>query len=101
MPEGGEHRAATLQAPGDERVLAVVPRVVRHGAQKLEVFGAVVLPVSVPVVDYLGPEERAAHNLLHDQAVQGPESAVHAHVDVAAGFERARAARPLWVAAVG
>ena len=56
MPEGGEHRAAALIAPQEERVVAAMVVDVGSRAQELELFGPVVLPVSVQMVDLLRPE---------------------------------------------
>ena len=56
MSVAGEERPAALSAPQEERVLAAMVVDVGSRAQELELFRAVVLPVSVQVVDMLRPE---------------------------------------------
>ena len=56
MPFRGEERPAALIAPQEEWVLAAMVVDVSSRAQELELFGPVVLPVSVQMVDMLRPE---------------------------------------------
>ena len=97
----GEERLATLRAPHEQRVLAVMLDGVCASAEKPEVLGLVVLPVAVPVVDMLGGEQGAAKDLLHDEAVQANQAVVRPDVDVASGDEAARAVRPSVAVALG
>ena len=84
-----EDGAPALRTPEHQRVFALVLDVVRGRGHEPEICRLVVLPVAVHVVDYLGPEERAAEQLLHDEAMQEGEAASGGHTHVAKAVEAA------------